>query len=64
MMKIWVKRGLKTRLHGNFGWKVNIKSIQDEDESSKWVGSLINGCSSRLHVKTSRLGPSYDAMSF
>ena len=25
-----------------FGWEVIIKSIQDQDESSKWVSSLIN----------------------
>ena len=28
-----------------FGGEVNIKSIQDEDESSKWAGALINSCS-------------------
>ena len=25
-----------------FGWEVNIKSIQDEGESSKWVVSVFN----------------------
>ena len=58
------REGWKPDSMARFGWKVNIKSIQDEDESSKLVGSLINWCSSRLHVKTSRLGPSNDAMSF
>ena len=24
-----------------FGWDVSIQSIQDEDESNKWLGSLI-----------------------
>ena len=38
-----------------FGGEVNIKSIQDEDESSKWVAALINSCSPWLHVKTSTL---------
>ena len=40
MMAIWVKRGLNTILHAKFGWVVIIKSMQDEDESSKWTDSL------------------------
>ena len=47
-----------------FDWEVNIRSIQDEDESSKWVGSLINWYSPWLHVKVSSLDPSYDVLPF
>ena len=58
------REGWTPDLMTGFRWEVNIKSIQDKDESSKWIGLLINWCSPCLHVKISSLDPSYDVLSF
>ena len=46
-----------------FGWDVNIKSIQEEEFSSKWVGSLITCLRSYSVAKQSILVPSQSFLS-
>ena len=58
------REGWKPDYMTRFVWEVNIESIEDEDESSKWAGLLIHWCSPWLHAKISSLVPLYDFLSF
>ena len=52
-----------TRLStARFGWSVNMRSIQEEQLGSKWVGSDINWWNPSVVVRESMWDPSYDVI--
>ena len=46
-----------------FGWSINMRSIQEEELSSKWMGSDVNWQNPYVVVRDSIWDPSYDVMS-